>query len=176
MSDLELPSPCEMFSEVARMSDTTCRVMQTEDVGNVSVLVNSVFDTYIAPQYTPQGKSEFRKYTESEAFLERIDQGHFVIIAVREDVLIGMIEMRENNHVSLLFVAEAFQRQGVSRVLLEEATTHARSLGAELERITVNSSRYGVPVYEALGFRQTGPERTVNGIAFIPLAKRLEGA
>lgn len=176
MSDLELSSPCEMFSEVARMSDTTCRVMQTEDVGNVSVLVNSVFDTYIAPQYTPQGKSEFRKYTESEAFLERIDQGHFVIIAVREDVLIGMIEMRENNHVSLLFVAEAFQRQGVSRVLLEEATTHARSLGAELERITVNSSRYGVPVYEALGFRQTGPERTVNGIAFIPLAKRLEGA
>ena len=176
MSDLELPSPCEMFSEVARMSDTTCRVMQTEDVGNVSVLVNSVFDTYIAPQYTPQGKSEFRKYTESEAFLERIDQGHFVIIAVREDVLIGMIEMRENNHVSLLFVAEAFQRQGVSRVLLEEATTHARSLGAELERLTVNSSRYGVPVYEALGFRQTGPERTVNGIAFIPLAKRIEGA
>ena len=176
MSDLELPSPCEMFSEVARMSDTTCRVMQTEDAGNVSVLVNSVFDTYIAPQYTPQGKSEFRKYTESEAFLERIDQGHFVIIAVREDVLVGMIEMRENNHVSLLFVAEAFQRQGVSRVLLEEATTHARSLGAELERITVNSSRYGVPVYEALGFRQTGPERTVNGIAFIPLAKRIEGA
>ena len=158
------------------MSDTTYRVMQTEDVGNVSVLVNSVFDTYIAPQYTPQGKSEFRKYTESEAFLERIDQGHFVIIAVREDVLVGMIEMRENNHVSLLFVAEAFQRQGVSRVLLEEATTHARSLGAELERITVNSSRYGVPVYEALGFRQTGPERTVNGIAFIPLAKRIEGA
>ena len=158
------------------MSDTTCRVMQTEDAGNVSVLVNSVFDTYIAPQYTPQGKSEFRKYTESEAFLERIDQGHFVIIAVREDVLVGMIEMRENNHVSLLFVAEAFQRQGVSRVLLEEATTHARSLGAELERITVNSSRYGVPVYEALGFRQTGPERTVNGIAFIPLAKRIEGA
>ena len=150
--------------------------MQSEDVGNVSVLVNSVFDTYIAPQYTPQGKSEFRKYTESEAFLERIDQGHFVIIAVREDVLVGMIEMRENNHVSLLFVAEAFQRQGVSRVLLEEATTHARSLGAELERITVNSSRYGVPVYEALGFRQTGPERTVNGIAFIPLAKRIEGA
>jgi len=176
VSDLELPSPCEMFSEVARMSDTTCRVMQTEDAGNVSVLVNSVFDTYIAPQYTPQGKSEFRKYTESEAFLERIDQGHFVIIAVREDVLVGMIEMRENNHVSLLFVAEAFQRQGVSRVLLEEATTHARSLGAELERITVNSSRYGVPVYEALGFRQTGPERTVNGIAFIPLAKRIEGA
>ncbi len=158
------------------MLDTTCRVMQTEDAGNVSVLVNSVFDTYIAPLYTPQGKSEFRKYTESEAFLERIDQGHFVIIAVREDVLVGMIEMRENNHVSLLFVAEAFQRQGVSRVLLEEATTHARSLGAELERLTVNSSRYGVPVYEALGFRQTGPERTVNGIAFIPLAKRIEGA
>ena len=115
-------------------------------------------------------------YTVSEVFLERIDQGHFVIIAVRGDVLIGMIEMRENNHVSLLFVAEDFQRQGVSRVLLEEATMHARSLGAELERITVNSSRYGVPVYEALGFRQTGPERTVNGIAFIPLAKRIEGA
>ena len=158
------------------MSDATCRIMQIEDVGNVSALVNSVFDIYIAPHYTAQGKSEFRKYTAPEAFSERIDQGHFVIIAVRGDVLIGMIEMRENNHVSLLFVEEDFQRQGVSRVLLEEATMHARRLGAELERITVNSSRYGVPVYEALGVRQTGPERTVNGIAFIPLAKRIEGA
>ena len=158
------------------MSDATCRIMQIEDVGNVSALVNSVFDIYIAPHSTAQGKSEFRKYTAPEAFSERIDQGHFVIIAVRGDVLIGMIEMRENNHVSLLFVAEDFQRQGVSRVLLEEATMQARSLGAELERITVNSSRYGVPVYEALGFRQTGPERTVNGIAFIPLAKRIERA
>jgi hypothetical protein len=40
--------------------------------------------------------------------------------------------------------------------------------------VTINSSRYGVPAYERLGFRQTGPERAVNGIVFIPLAMRLE--
>ncbi|MCY3843732.1 MAG: GNAT family N-acetyltransferase, partial [Acidobacteria bacterium] len=49
----------------------------------------------------------------------------------------------------------------------------ARAAAPDVERVTVNSSRYGVAAYERLGFRQTGPERSVNGIVFIPMAMRL---
>ena len=155
------------------MSDIIYRPMGDEDAAEVSALVLSGFDAYIAPEYTPQGIAEFRKYAEPGALVDRAHHDHFVIIARRHDVLAGMIEMRQNNHVSLLFVAEAFQRQGLSRALLDHAIAQGCERGEELERVTVNSSRYGVPVYTTLGFRQTGPERSVNGILFTPMAMRL---
>ena len=154
-------------------ADLAYRLMRPEDAAEVSALVLSGFDTYIAPEYTSQGIAEFRKYAETAALVERANQDHFIVIATRDDIIVGMIEMRQNNHVALLFVAEAFQRQGCSRGLLGYAVDHIQRQGGPLERITVNSSRFGVPAYEALGFRQTGPERSVNGILFTPMAMRL---
>ncbi len=156
------------------MSDITYQLMGKEDAAGVSTLVLSLFDEYIAPEYTPQGIAEFRKYAEATALVDRANHDHFVVVARRHEILAGMIEMRQNNHVALLFVAQAFQRQGLSRELLDHAIAQVREWGDELERVTVNSSRYGVPVYEALGFRQTGPERSVNGILFTPMAMRLD--
>jgi len=63
---------------------------------------------------------------------------------------------------------------GRARVAGSRALAVARPAKPGLDRVTVNSSRFGVPAYERLGFRQTGPERTVNGIVFIPMAHRLE--
>ena len=43
-----------------------------------------------------------------------------------------------------------------------------------LDGVTVKSSLVGVPIFENLGFRQTRPERFVNGFIFIPVAHHLE--
>ena len=95
-------------------------------------------------------------------------------MATVDGALAGMIEIRENNHVALLFVDKAHQHHGIAKGLLHAALADARAADPDVERVTVNSSRYGVPAYEKLGFRQTGPERAVNGIAFIPMAMRLD--
>ena len=156
------------------MAELAFRLMDQEDAAEVSTLVLSGFDTYIGSEYAPPGIAEFRKYAEAAALADRARHDHFVVIVRSEGVLAGMIEMRQNNHVSLLFVAEAFQRQGLSRTLLDRAIAEARDRSGELERMTVNSSRYGVPAYKALGFRQTGPERSVDGMLFTPMAMRLD--
>mgnify|MGYP001110157222 FL=1 len=85
-----------------------------------------------------------------------------------------MIDIRDGNHVALLFVDKSYHRHGVAKDLLRAALKESRGTAADLERVTVNSSRYGVPAFEKLGFRQTGPERDVNGIAFNPMAMRFE--
>ena len=158
------------------MVNNTYRLMRPEDAAEVSALILSGFDAHIASEYTPHGIAEFRKYAETAALVDRINHDHFIVVATRDDLIVGMIEMRQNNHVALLFVAEAFQRQGLSRGLFGHAIDQVRRHGGALERITVNSSRFGVPAYEALGFRQTGPERAVNGIVFTPMAMRLAEA
>ena len=151
------------------------RMMTPDDAEPIAALVLASFDEFIAPDYTTeQGVAEFRRYAEAEALRRRAEREHFVMVAEVDGVLAGMIEVRDCNHVALLFVAKAFHRRGIAARLLERGLAEARARRPDVERVTINSSRYGVPAYERMGFRQTGPERAVNGIVFIPLAMRLD--
>ncbi len=149
------------------------RPMRAEEAPVVSAMVIAAFDEFIAPDYGPQGVAEFHDFAASDAIVARMAKDHFVRVAVVGDAPVGMIEIRQNNHVALLFVDKAYQHHGVATSLLERALADARTANPDLARVTVNSSRFGVRAYEKLGFRQTGAERTVNGIVFIPMAKQL---
>ena len=149
------------------------RAMQPGEAAAVSALIRASFDEFIGPDYDAEGIAEFRSFVAPEALAARAGGDHLVRVATADGVLAGMIEVREHNHVALLFIDKAFQHQGLARGLLHAALADARAADADVERVTVNSSRYGVAAYEKLGFRQTGPERTVNGIVFIPMAMRL---
>ncbi len=150
------------------------RAMRPGEAGAVSALILASFDEFIGPDHTADGIAEFRKFAAPEAIAARAADDHLVRVATADGVLAGMIEVREHNHVALLFVDKAYQGQGVARGLLRTALADARAADPDVERVTVNSSRYGVAAYEKLGFRQTGPERAVNGIVFIPMAMRLD--
>ena len=39
-----------------------------------------------------------------------------------------------------------------------------------MPEFTVNSAPYAVDIYRHLGFAETGPEQTINGIRFTPMA------
>ena len=158
------------------MSDVRYRLMQPADAEAVSSLVLASFEEYIAPEYTPVGVEAFRKFAGAEALRERAGADHFVIVATTSHCVVGMIEFRHSDHVSLLFVDKATHRKGVARALLEHGLAEARAREPGVERVTVNSTRFGVPAYDKLGFLQTGPERAVNGIVFIPMAMRLDTA
>ena len=155
-------------------ADVRYRAMQAGEAEAVSALIRASFDEFIGPDYEgEEGIAEFRRFAAPEALAARAAGDHLVRVATVDGALAGMIEMREHNHVALLFVDKAYQRRGLARGLLEAALADARAVDPDVERVTVNSSRYGVAAYEKLGFRQTGPERSVNGIVFIPMAMRL---
>ena len=153
----------------------TCRMMKPADAEQVSDLVRTAFDEFIGPDFSEQGVAEFHRYVDPEAFRARIEGGsHFVMVAEVDGRLAGITEIRDCNHVALLFVGKQFHRRGIARALFDHALMQARAKRPDVERMTMNSSRYGVAAYEKLGFRQTGPERSVNGIVFVPMAMRLD--
>ena len=154
-------------------SPITYRQMEPLDVGAVSRLILDTFTAFIADEYSDEGRAEFTRYVQPEALVARARANHFVLVAAVGDQIAGAIEIRDNDHVALMFVDRGFQRRGIARELLQRAIGIARPAKPGLDRVTVNSSRFGVPAYEKLGFRQTGPERTVNGIVFIPMAHGL---
>jgi ribosomal protein S18 acetylase RimI-like enzyme len=153
------------------MKDTIrVREMRADEAQTVSDLARRVFDAFVGHEFTGEGVASYAEYVDARALQERQASEHFTLVAFIEDQLAGMIEFRHNRHLSMLFVDPSFHRKGVARRLYDAALERLLCGDPALDEITVNASRYAVPVYEKLGFTATGEERTVNGIIFVPMA------
>jgi ribosomal protein S18 acetylase RimI-like enzyme len=151
----------------------TYRPPSAEAIPEVCELAPRVFNEFVAPEYSPEGVQEFHRYIQPSAFRARSETNHFGLIALAQDKVVGMIEIRSYHHVSLLFVAAEFQRRGIAQELLRQALQICQANESELAEVSVNSSTYAVPIYEKLGFRRIGERQVKNGIGFIPMVLRL---
>jgi len=97
-----------------------------------------------------------------------------LILALAEDSMVGLVEVRSYNHIALLFVDEEWHRRGVAKRLLDLAVERCKLNNSGLKMVEVHSSPFAVPVYERLEFVKTGDERVENGIRYTPMALRLE--
>ena len=134
----------------------TYRQMKAEDILAVNNLVARVFEESAAPEYSAEGVQEFYRYIEPAAFRERTQTNHFSLIALVKTKVVGMIEIRSYNHVSLLFVDRDYQRRGIAKVLLNQAIQICQGYKPQPSEISVNSSSFAVPIYEKLGFYRVG--------------------
>jgi GNAT superfamily N-acetyltransferase len=138
----------------------------------ILTLVRKVFDEYCSGDCDQFGVKVFYDFIEDYHFIERNKSNSITFTAWKDNELAGMIEMRDFNHVCLLFVDQKFQGKGIARELFRSATETARLNGSR--QIDVNASLYSVPVYEKLGFRKTGEVEEVNGIRFVPMICHLD--
>jgi ribosomal protein S18 acetylase RimI-like enzyme len=145
------------------------RAMQRGEEDGVSSLVRRVFHKHVAPLFSDQGVREFRRYVTPGAIRHRSDSSHLVLLATVAGRMVGVIELRDYEHVSLLFVDTALQRQGIARELLSEALAICFRHKPHLREVDVNSSPNAVSAYQRLGFRRQGPEQVKNGIRFVPM-------
>lgn len=99
----------------------TYRHTRPGEEDQVCELVARVFNEFVAPGFAPQGIREFFRYVDPEAMRLRWQKGHFTLVAVTGDRIVGAIEMMAPDHVSLLFVEARHQGRGISRELLSRS-------------------------------------------------------
>ncbi len=145
------------------------RLMKRGEEAEVCNLALRVFHEFIAAQFSKEGVQEFYNYADPHLFLRRSQWNHFILIAAAEKEIIGMIEVRDDGHVTLFFVDGAFQGRGVGGELLKKALEICRRRDPEITKVTVNSSPNAVEIYERLGFRRAGPERIEDQIRSVPM-------
>lgn len=150
------------------------RLMKRGEEADVSDLVLRVFDEFVAPQFSKEGLREFYNYADPHLLLLRSRWNHFVHLAVAEDVIAGMIEVRDGGHVALFFVEGEFQERGVGGELLRRALEICTRRNPGLSKVTVNSSPNAVGIYERLEFRRAGPEQAEDHIRFVPMVLEIE--
>ena len=152
------------------------RQMQHGEETQVVDLVSRVFYQFIAPFYSDAGVKEFMKYADASTLAGRIQGNNFVLIAELHNEIIGIIEIRENNHIALFFVAPEHQHKGIGRELLNMAVHECIASEPKLTKITVNSSPNAVSAYRALGFIKIDEEKTLNGIRFVHMSLEVHSA
>lgn len=130
--------------------------MQTHDIPAVSALLNRLFERYIAADFPHKARGGIRQYISEQALAARMNLCHFAIVCrANTDTttqIVGLIEVRQHKHITLLFVDDAYQRQGIARALLNRAITRCRTQNPDLSHLTLRASPYAVPIYTRLGF------------------------
>jgi GNAT superfamily N-acetyltransferase len=148
----------------------TYKIMSPGEEGDVINIVTEVFNAFVAPQYSEEGITEFYKYANATALAERSKVNHFTVIAKDGNKPVGIIEVRNNNHISFFFIKACFQRKGVGKNLLQYAIGVCSKGNPGLNKITENSSPNATKAYEKLGFKYDNEEQCINGIKFVPMS------
>ena len=111
--------------------------------------------------YTKKGIETFCNFVDNK----KITKSFKVYGAFEDNVLKGLIATdRRKKHISLFFVDKDSQGKGIGKELMSIIINKN-----ENSYITVNSSRYGVPIYEKLGFIKIEEEKEQDGLKFTPM-------
>lgn len=145
------------------------RKAKLTDWDDAMELAFRVFLKYEAIEYGPQGIKNFSEFVTDESLKKMFMIGEYLLfVAVEEERLVGLISLRSGNHISLLFVDEAYHRRGIGTLLVKHLQEYMLK-NTKYEKLTVFSSPYGVPFYHRLGFIDVGKETRKEGIIYTPM-------
>ncbi len=133
--------------------------LPTERYGEATELIWQVFQVFEVPDFPPEGVIEYKRILD---LTEREGSITFYT-AMEDDVVVGVLGMRENNHIGYFYVKESHHKRGIGKMLF------SKILQVYEGSITVNACPYGVPVYKRLGFTETDIQQNKNGVIFTPM-------
>ena len=111
--------------------------------------------------YSEQGIETFCSFVDNK----EITKSFKIYGAFENNILKGIIATdRRKRHISLFFVDKGSQGKGIGKELMNVIVNDN-----ENSYITVNSSRYGVIIYEKLGFVKMEEEKEQDGLKFTPM-------
>ena len=111
--------------------------------------------------YSEQGIETFCNFVNNK----EITKSFKVYGAFENNILKGIIATdSQKRHICLFFVDKVSQGKGIGKKLMSIVIDDN-----ENSFITVNSSRYAVPIYKKIGFIKTEEEKEQDGLKFTPM-------
>ena len=112
--------------------------------------------------YSEQGIETFCNFVDNK----KITKSFKVYGAFEDNILKGIIATdRRKRHINLFFVDKDLQGKGIGKELMSIVVNDNENSYIT----TVNSSRYGVLIYEKLGFVKMEKEKEQDGLKFTPM-------
>lgn len=147
-------------------NDFEIKKAQLEDLEEISNLAKKIYLKYNSSLDTDEGINNILTFINYDNILMRtyID-GSLILKAIKNNTIIGFIEIRNYNHISLLFIDDKYFRLGLGKKLFEKVKDITKS-----DKYSVNSSDYAIEFYKKLGFVAIYDNIKVeNGVHFHPM-------
>jgi len=143
--------------------------LKISDLSFASMLIEKAFDHSVASTLSDEGIATFKNGLTQESIQNRLNSGNLFIACRNNSSIIGVGEIRDNNHLNLLFVEPDMQKSGVGRKIFNELLRSVKE-----SEVTVNSSLNSVGAYKQLGFIDSGQPSEVKGIKYQPMVYKIE--
>lgn len=140
-----------------------------EEWENAMGLAWKTFLKFEGNDYEPEGIKNFQDFITDQSLRKMFLAGEYILYgAFYRGEIVGVVSLRNKEHISLLFVDEAFHKMGIGKKLINQMQRVAKDLGCY--RLTVNSSPYAVGFYHKVGFVDTNIEQKRDGIRYTPMS------
>jgi ribosomal protein S18 acetylase RimI-like enzyme len=145
------------------------------DLLEVEALVANLIPRQLGGGLTAAGLAQLRDYMRPGAIGARISGTVFpprdpVLVALAGPRLVGYGAVREQRHISQIYVAEDWHRRGVGAALVLALVAAIRGARPGAETITLNAAPRAIELYRRLGFAFAGPPYRWHGAAAQPMA------
>lgn len=141
------------------------RPAHPDDLAAISAICMAAFGEAVAPSLSAQGVATFTQVASVDAFAGRLQGDNHILVAERDDRIVGMIELKEGRHLAMLFVDPACQGQGIGHALFQAVLPLLRA-----PAMSVRASLNAVPTYQRYGFVIDGEAGEFNGLVYQPLS------
>lgn len=131
------------------------------------------FMQFEAKDYPVEGIESFKNFITDQLLYKMFVMGSYQLFCAFDDnKMVGMISLRNETHISLLFVDSKYHRRGIGRALMEYLANYlVTEMGKDF--MTVNAAPYGIEFYHACGFFDIGPIEYSDGISTVPMKMQL---
>ncbi len=137
-------------------------------------LIKRVYGEFVSADCTEEGNKFFYDWIAPEYIARRQHGQNNLFVTTETSGIVGMIETRDDQNITLMFVDKEHQGRGIARKLFEKTLENCRKRNKSLKKFYVHASPYSVQVYEKLGFVATNVMQEEHGIQYLPMEKDLE--
>ncbi len=143
--------------------------LKINDLSFASALIEKAFDHSVAPTLSEEGVAAFKSGLTQESIKNRLNLGNLFIVCRNNNLIVGVGEIRDKNHLNLLFVEPSMQKSGIGRKIFNELLRSVKE-----SEVTVNSSLNSIDAYKQFGFIENGQPSEVKGIKYQPMVYKIE--
>lgn len=147
------------------------RWAKPEEWAPAMTMIWKTFLTFEGKDYTEEGIKNFFDFITDNDLHDAFLRGNYqMMVALDRDKVIGAGSIRNRNHLSLLFVDEAYHHRGVGAALMGQLCRYLQDEAGE-RYMSLKAAPYAVNFYKKLGFHEVAPEERYAGIRVTPMEK-----
>lgn len=137
-----------------------------KDIKNMSLLASRIYLKYASYLDSEKGKKSILDYASEKEMTKRFSKkGSLFLVYKMQSNIIGMLEVRDNTHISMFFVDDNFFKKGIATSLFEKMKNILN-----YEHYSVNASEYALEFYKKLGFIKLSDDIKIeDGVHFHPM-------